>query len=260
VTRTVTRYTRLYQNGYDLSGEVLAVGDLDWDYGFEEATAWNWDVRGGLFDRARIATGTANTILRVEDDGFSPHDTLTGWQGSNVALMLAVGMGSAPALGSPAWCAVHEQKRVYLGVPAAGLVTVSLDYSPATAHGSTALAYDVPWGVILHPLGAETAVSTATGHDGGAASTGGGWMMAQITAIEGEGTPTIKVQHAETNSNASFTDVAGLSVPVAHTDVPCAKIAQAATNTTINRYTRFQLADLTGITSISFVLAFMRGR
>jgi hypothetical protein len=259
--RTVSRYHRIYQNGYDLSGEVSAFGDLDWDYPVEDVAAFNWSVRGGMCDTPTIRTGTVNTILRTADVGeTNPHALIAGWNGQSVNLLIALGIRAAPAMGDPAWCVVQEQRRAVLTPPGSGLITGSIEYAPS--HDDTAgsaINYDIPWGVILHPLGAETAASTATGHDGGAATSKGGWMMVQVTACAGTGTATFKVQHASTNSNANFSDVAGLSAIISDTAIPGGFVAQAATTATINRYTRFQVA-LSGITSVSFILAFVRGR
>jgi hypothetical protein len=77
--------------------------------------------------------------------------------------------------------------------------------------------------------------------------------------MTGAGSVTFKVQDAASNLNASFADVAGLSVSIAHTAVPGSAVAQAATSATIRQYTRFQIV-LTGVTSVTFALALARGK
>jgi hypothetical protein len=254
--RTLQRWLRLYQNGYDLSSDTLSVGPLVWDYGYEEQRGLNWAVAGGLCERATIQTGTVNTLLRTTDDPTtSPHDIIKGMDGQAVVQLIAVGVRAEPAAGDPAWCAAQlSQSKVT--PPTLGMVTGTIAFQPDVTAG---MNYDRPWGVLLHAKGARTAANTAAGLDGGAATTGGGYIVAQVFAVAGEGTVTIKCQSAATNLNANFADVTGLTLDFAHTAVPGAAIAQAATTATINRYTRYQLV-FDGITSVTFALALVRGR
>ena len=50
-----------------------------------------------------------------------------------------------------------------------------------------------------------------------------------------------------------------MTVTVANTAVPTAGVVELAVTATIRRYTRWQLS-LTGITSITFALALVRGK
>lgn len=257
--RTLQRHLRMYMNGLDLSSDFLSVGALSWDYGHEAQAALNWEIAGGLCDQATIATGTCNTLLNTGDPAGA-HEYLQLMDGELVAVTVPFGIRAAPAAGDPVWCAMHYAKAK-VTPPASGMVTGTIDYSPANVTPANAkLVYDVPWGVLLHAKGAETAANSATGIDGGAATTAGGYIVAQVFAIEGTGTVTIKAQSASTNSDGSFADVAGLTLDFADTDVPSAAVAQAATDETIERYTRWQIVPDVGVDSVTFALALIRGR
>ncbi len=260
--RTLQKYHKYYQNGYDLTGEVSKIGELGWEYGFSEMAGLNWAIQSGYCERATIKTGQLNTILRFDTVAAdSPHDWIKGMDGASVNVMVAHGIRADPVMGDPVWCAVHEQKSSQVTPPDSGLVVGTIDYSPSYDDAlNNAINYDVPWGRLLHPKAARTAVNTATGYDGGGATTKGGWMMAQIFAVAGTGTVTLKVQHSTTNIDANFVDATGLTTgAIANTAIPCAKIAQAATDLTINQFTRWQLV-FSGCTSVTFALALVRGR
>jgi len=260
--RTHQKYLQIYQNGYDLTGEIHRIGDLDWDYDFIEIAGLNWAIQGGYCERGHINTGQVNTILRFDTTAAdSPHDWITGMDGKSVNTMIPFGIRASPVMGDPVWMAVHEQKSSKVTPADSGLVVGTINYSPSYDDAlNNAMLYDIPWGYLLHVKAARTAASTATGHDNGAETSKGGWMMAQVFACAGTGNVTIKIQHASTNLNASFEDVTGLTTgAIANTAIPGAIVKQAAIDATIKQYTRWQIA-LSGITSVTFALAFVRGR
>jgi hypothetical protein len=260
--RTLQRFTRFYQNGYDLTGETRAIPALGAQAEALIDSGLNWEIQGGLPGRAAITTPRISTIFRVETDAAdSPYDWITGMNNQLVQQLITPGLRAAPAMGDPAYMAVQQQLPAKLAWDAP-LLTTTLDYAPTWFDGNAGagmMNYAEPWGVLLHPMGAETAASTATGHDGEAATTHGGWLLVQVQSMTGAGSVTFKVQDAASNLNASFADVAGLSVSIASTAVPGSAVAQAATSATIRQYTRFQIV-LTGVTSVTFALALARGK
>ncbi len=122
------------------------------------------------------------------------------------------------------------------------------------------ISYHNPWGSLVHALAAETAVNSAIGYDDGAGgqTTKGGWMMYQITAVEGTGNVTTKIQDAATNTNPSFADLSGAtSGAIANTAVPASGVVALAITATVRQFLRWQIV-LSGITSVTFALAFVR--
>jgi hypothetical protein len=262
--RTNKRYARVYANGYDLSGETRDFGDLEWNADVSTDAALNWEVKGGLPGQSTIVTPPINTFFRFDTTpASSPHDWLNGMNFNLVKVLITSGIRAAPALGDPAWLAVHYQTS-YKVSGGDSMMYANVEYGPSFLDGNASpvnLNFDMPWGWLLHPQGAETAASTAIGVDDfGAQTAKGAWMMAQIFSMAGSGTATIKVQDAATNTNPSFADVTGLTTgAVADTAAPTSIVAQTATNATIRRYLRFQVA-LSGVTSVTFALAVARGR
>ncbi len=82
--------------------------------------------------------------------------------------------------------------------------------------------------------------------------------MAQVLA--GNGTATIKTQHAALNLDGSFADLGGCTTGVVDCSSPFAGIYNTtAVTTTVNQYLRWQIV-LGTATSVTFALAFVRGR
>lgn len=259
--RTLARYARVYANGNDFSGETRSIGPLEWNYAAHVEKALTWAVSGALLGVATIKTGTINTILRFDTvSTSSPHDLIKGMREAYVRLMVPWGIRTDPAMGDPTWMTIQRCNVHHL--LSEGMYTITMDFDPAflDGPGGNQLNYDVPWGVLLHAKTSETGANAGTGYDGGAQTTAGGWMMCQFIGYTGAGSATVTVQHADTNLDASFSDITDLTTgAVPHTSMPTSRFAQAATTATIKQYLRWQLT-LTGLTGCSFVLAFARGR
>ena len=168
--------------------------------------------------------------------------------------MVAVGIQAEPAQGDPVFMGQFEQKGfgkeintgVYLNIP----------FEQSSIRGTT-LAYDNPWGRLLRPKTATTAANTAVGIDDyGAATAFGGYMTYQVFA--GNGTATIKVQHAAANNDGSFADLGGAtSGEIDCSAVKYGIVATTARTTAVNQYLRWQIA-LGTATSVTFALGFHR--
>lgn len=265
MTRSISRFSRFYAGGYDLSGETRSIGPLSWEHDQTDDACLDWEIKGGYCGSPTILTGQVNTILRHETDAsLSPLDWLDGMAGTNAVIMAPIGEMAAPVAGVHTWMTAQRMKPpVMSGGGESEMTTVTLTFAPSgflSDSAGTLLAYNNPWGRLIHAKAARTAANTATGYDWGASTTHGGWMMAQIFAVAGTGSVTITAQHASTNSDGSFSNITGLTTgAVADTSIPTAVIAQAATTATIERYTRWQIS-LSGITSVTFALSLARGR
>lgn len=133
------------------------------------------------------------------------------------------------------------------------------------AADATHRAYPVAWGNLLHANTAETAVNSAdAGVESatGAATAFGGYMIYHVTAaVGGAGaTATIKVQDSVDEDNANYTDLSGCTTGVIDVQTaPVAGVVATTTNVTaVKQFTRWQIV-LGTATSVTFVLAFMRG-
>ena len=231
-----------------MSGHARTIGPLKWT--FQEAVddPMNAALKGVWQGQAEIGLGTLNAIY--------DNTATTGLQAvlaspAKRTVLVAVGMEAAPVAFVPAFCGQFNQAD-YPVMMGESPVTATIAFSDTNVTASNT-SYASPWGVLLHPLGAETGASTATGDDGGAQTTTGGFMCYHVTA--GNGTATLKVQDASTNADGSFADL------LTSGSIDCSSVKHGivtlATTATVKRYTRFQIA-LGTATSVTFVLAFCR--
>jgi len=252
--RTLSRWTRLYLNGHDLSGDARAVGPLVHGQEIEEMEALNWQVKGGLPNQEQIGIGSINAILSA--NGADDIHDVFATPGQECTVMIPVGMRAEPAAGDPAFLALINQLNYNLDI---GINNITIGIDTGARPVNIPLSHTKPWGVLLHAKAAKTEANAAVGiDDNGAASANGGYLMFQIFAAAGSGTVIVKVQDAATNSDGSFSDLSGAtSGEIAHTDIPTAGIVQIGTTATVRRYLRWQIV-LDGITSVTFALAFVR--
>lgn len=249
--RTIKRWNRVYVGGYDLSGYTRQFGPLLVDYGGESDNALADAVKGALPDQAILGFGELNVFLDYTPDGS--HDVLAGSEGQDFGVMAAVGFRAEPVAGDPAFCGIFPLLR-YQAPISGSFVTVSAGFgmTPVTS----LIPYSNPWGVLLHAKAARTAVNTSIGiDDNGAATSKGGYMAWQVLA--GDGTATLKVQDASTNTNPSFADLAAATTGVINCAVPGAGIVALSVAATVRRYLRWQIVFGTA-TTVTFALAFSR--
>lgn len=251
--RTTPRHLRVYLDGYDMSGYGMAVGPLTWEFENEPMRAFTDEVKSVINGQATLGLGTLNGILDNTASGL--HELASASYQKRVA-MVAVGIRGAPAQGDPVYIGEFEQSG-YTAVPAgAGFVAANVPFENASVLAAH-LLHTKPWGWLLHPKGAETAVNTAVGiDDNGAASARGGVMCYQI--FSSNGTVTVKVQDAATNANGSFSDLSGAtSGSVDASSTPKSGIVAIGTTATVRRYLRWQVV-LGTATTVTFALGFVR--
>lgn len=256
--RTVSKFQRLYVDGYDLSGYARSIGDLScvFDTGIDDPM--NAALKGSWTGQATIGCGTMNALFdNTATTGI--HALMSSPSGMRNVLV-AHGIQAAPANNDPAFCGQFPELD-YKAAPGENPVALTIAFGGADARG-VSLLYAQPFGVLLHALGAETAANTATGLDEGAQTTKGGYMMYQVTAAAGTGniTATIKVQDADTNLDGSFGDLLSSGVINCGSGgvaVPTSNVVALATNATVKRYVRFQIS-FTLATSVTFALAWVR--
>lgn len=254
--RTVNKWRRVYIDGYDMSGDGRSIGPLTVEYGEADLTAHMSDtVKGYLRTHPHYNLGVFNAVF---DNNTSPLgvNAIALTQASRTVLV-AQGIRAAPAQGDPVYAGYFKNTGGQV-LDDAGAVVINMPFAGvAQEYASTYGNLNIyPWGALLHASGAETAVNSAVGvDDRGASTANGGWFM--FHGLAGNGTATIKAQHASTNSDGSFADITGATSGVLDFSNPRAASAFTTAVLTINRYLRWQIV-LGTATTVTFVCAFMR--
>lgn len=248
--RTVGKWIRVYINGYRMSGYTSKIGPLNCEFTEQESVVLNDVVGGALIGQANISPGTLNGIFDNDAAGLFAND-----RASDVIrqMMVAIGDRAEPAAGVPVFAGAFRQNK-YQAV-GEGAVAATVEYAGWDVNASS-LLYSNPWGYLLHADAAETAVNTAIGIDDYGAATSFGGVMA-YQSFAGNGTATLKVQDAATNTNPSFADLSGATTGSLDFSNPAAGIVAIGTTATVRRYLRWQIVFGTA-TTVTFALAFLR--
>jgi hypothetical protein len=249
--RTTLRNWRVYIDGRDLSGYSRSFGPLacTFDEGVDDAVTLT--VKQTLIGNATVGMGTLNGIF--DNTATSGIHAVLSSAGVSRTVLIAGGIQAAPAIGDPAFCGQFNQTDYMIG-GGDNPITATITFAN-TASGAANLYYAQPWGVLVHHLVAVTAANTATGIDQAAQTTKGGYMVYHVTAANG--TATIKVQEASTNSDGSFADLLS-SGSIDFTGGGKSGIVALAPSATVKRYIRWQIA-LGTASSVTFAAAFIRG-
>lgn len=251
--RTKPKWTRVYIDGYDMSGYARAVGPLEITYDEADMTTLAESVKGYLANTPQVNVGTLSAVF--DNTATSGLQARLGTAGAIRTVLVAMGIRGAPAAGDPAFGGqftqsgfqVEGDSGVYASIPFSGW-----------AADATSRLYAGAWGQVVHPLGAETAANTANGFDNytGGETLKGGFFIYHITAFGGTGDATISVDDSANNS--TWLALSGAtSGAIAHTSMPAYGIVALGNTATVRRYLRFQVA-LNTLTSVTFVSAFMR--
>jgi len=255
--RTHPKFVRFYMAGYDMSGYSRTVGPLKWEYEEADLTAQMGDaVKGYLPGRASISPGVLNGVF--DSTATSGLHVIASTVAQSEVVMIPIGMRAAPVAGDPVFMGEFEQLG-YHAVEEAGAIFATVPFGEWDVSTLLSHSRSKPWGVLIHANAARTAANTAVGIDDyGAATALGGSMMYQIFAGSGgDGTATIKMQDAATNSNANFADITGATTGELDCRTAQAGVIDLTATRDVRRYLRWQLA-LNGATSVTFALAFCR--
>ena len=255
--RTVaSRFDRVYMDGLDISAYTASpagLGPLAWEYPEADVTALSDAAHGALPGVPMVNPGTLNGIF--DNTATTGLHALASGVAAARLVTLARGIRAAPALGDPCFTAYTTQ-LTYTATESGGAAFVNIDFAKELNQPNL-MRFSKPWGHLLHPSGAETAVNTATGADDYGASTAlGSWFWFHCWA--GNGTVTIKAQDAAVNSNGSFADVTGLtSGVVTASSTPIFGQVASAAGATLRQYTRWQIV-LGTATTVTFVCGVVR--
>jgi hypothetical protein len=193
--RTAGRWTRVYLNGYDVSGETRSIEPLMCEFAESEVTA--------LSDSTKTYLPNHPTIGPAELRGIYDNTSILGIPalmdvtGVKVNVLVAKGIRAVPAVGDPTFGG-EFMLGAHTAIEEGGAVFISMPLMGWAADAST-VAYPVAWGNLLHANTLESAANTAdAGVESatGAATAFGGYMMYHVTAAAGGAgvTATIKVR------------------------------------------------------------------
>lgn len=256
--RTVDKHSRVYIDGYDFSGYTRSLGAMPWEFDYQIDASLTDEIKGGWPGRASIGLEQVNGMF--DNTATTGFQTVLNAPGVMRTVMIPIGIKAAPAQGDPCWMAELEQVDFKSDV-ANGMLNATMKFGGHSARG-TFYNYPTPWGWLLRPYTATTAVNSAVGIDdlaGVPTSTAyGGYMAYQIFARNG--TVTIKVQDAATNADGSFADLSGCTTGVLSYGAPGIAYGMVAIGktATVRRYLRWQIV-LGTATTVTFALAFVRG-
>lgn len=254
--RTLPKHTRVYVDGYDLSGAGRTIGPLTWEYAEVDMTAPMSDaIKGYLLNQVNIGLGTFNGVL---DNTTGAIHAVGSAISSPRNVMVPLGIRAAPAIGDPVFVGVFNQLS-YNAADDGGAVVANIPFGAWNVNSE--IAYTKPWGLLIHNKQAETAVNSAvapSSMDNGAATTAGGYLMYQV--FTANGTATVKIQDSATNANdAAFADLSGATSGVVDaSSTPKSGLVALGITATVRRYLRWQIV-LGTATTVTFALAFVRG-
>jgi hypothetical protein len=257
MARTVEKWTRVYIDGYDVSGFGRTIGPLEVTYDEADLTAQMSDtVRGYLRNRAKVNLGIFNAVF--DNTATTGIHTVLQTAGDARTVLVAKGVQAAPVDGDHVFGGVFEQ-GAYQVEEDGGAVTVSVPWVGWAADAAS-LDFVNPWGLLLHASGAETGVnggnSSISNPEGGATSLGG-YFLYEVLAGAGNGTALATLSVDDSANNSDWTALSGATSG----EIDClnrqAGIVALTPDATVRQYLRWQLA-LNTASSVTFVCAFMR--
>ena len=250
--RTVgSEYSRIYIDGYDMSGYARSIGNLSWGFKPNATLTLTDSITGALPGQGDISIGVVNSVMD-NSTGSGFHVVFEDASDAVRNVMVPLGIRAAPVAGDPTFCAQVAQ-NAYKASVAEGVLTASMELGSWDERADT-IAYPIPWGYLIHAPGAETVANTSgtANHSITAATAKGGFMMYHVFGGS-TGTVTVKVQDS---TGGAWSDL--LSSGVLTQDTPKSGVVVLTSTGAVNEDLRWQLAFGTATTA-NFALAFVRG-
>ena len=230
----ILRWTRIYCDEFNLSGDARTYSSLDCSFGEVDMTGWDESVKNYLSDDV-LMIGIKGFQALLNDAAGRAFDVLKD-RGIG-QLSLQMGGGGEPAIGDPAYLMRGVQMSEQAAFDASKAV-LTADFLPDAGQ------YDAdawfPFGVVLHPATSLTATTNGTSVDMGAAVADGIHALMHIIASSG-GTWAFKLQHSTNDSD--WVDVTGGGFTLDGSVVGSEAIEVAGA---INRYVRFVATRTSG--------------
>lgn len=255
--RTLPAFHRIYLDGYDMNRYVVDTGGQGIECTIAEKAALSDGCVGSLPSKTTVSCGPINGIFdNTATSGL--HVVASAAQGVKRNVMVVYGIQGEPAVGDYLFAAPMITN--YFATNDAGAIKPALLNFPALDQASN-MAYRQFFGRLLHTWSAASAANSSNtpNVDDGAATTAGGWLMWMISSITGSGTATVSVDDSA-NGTAWLALSGATSGAIATATAPTSGIVQLATDATVRRYLRWQIAFGGSATAATFILAFIRGK
>lgn len=250
------KFTRVYINGYDVSGTARNIGTVGVNVDAPLETAYSDNVKNTVLGQGQIKCGPVNAFLSpVAAGSVGLHELLKAGTKTST-IMVAMGTIGEPAVGEPAFGWTMEESEY--NSTSDGIIGVNVAF-PDASYLAGVNSYVNPFGLIVHPKGAETAANAAVGTINNLASSAlGGIFFYQL--FSSDGTVTLSIDDSATNANnAAFAALSGATSGSIDASVtPKFGMVALSPTATVRQYLRWQIAKGTATTA-TFALGFIRG-
>ena len=253
--RTLDRWTRVYADSSpNMPTFIQSIGPLITQFNSASMLAMNDNINGGFNTHPTISPTVLNTVVDSRVLG-----TTGGFVAGKLAdarvISIVIGMRAAPVDGDPVFTGEwYQDTDIY---DAGDMSYVTAQFGDIAV--DTNLSYDNCWGHLVHASSAETGVNSSTGIDDyGAQTEFGGFMT--FHRINGDGTATVTIEHADANNDGSFGALTGATTGEIDWDTWSATqwgIVELSKTETVKRYLRWQVS-LNTATTLNFILVFVR--
>lgn len=231
----ILRWTRLYIDEFDLSGDSRTFSSLDNSYGEINMTGWTEAVHNFICNDQR-AVGVRGYQAMLDDAAGGAFAELKARDTSRLSLLF--GGGGVPAYGDPAYL----MRSIDMGEAMsfdAGLAILSGDFNYDA--GDYDISADDPFGVVLHGADSRTSTTTGTSFDAGASTAAGGHANMHMIAVGASAVWAFKLQHSTNDSD--WSDITGGGFTLTGSAVGSESIEFTGT---INQFTRALLTYTSG--------------
>lgn len=239
--KTHTRHCRFIAGGYDLSGDMRAVGSMGVTYEQAEATGWGNGSKQFLNGLGDVQLTGVTALFNNDATDIGPvaagsHTVLAGVTTTNASAF--IGIRSAPAIGNPTFSSPVEQVAYSVAGGGNDPVTLTADY-----RGSATLDVEpYVFGVALHAGAALTATTNNASVDNGASSADG-WI-AYLHATQTAGAMASNDWSFVIEHSANDTDWSTLATFAANGSAITSERKEGTG--TVNRYVRLKSTRTAG--------------
>lgn len=240
----LTRFARMYVDGYDLSGASRTFSSLDCKYDPVDLTGWSDAIYKTMANK-RIMAGIRGYQCLMDDTATSGAFTiLKSPDGtSDVLVSLLMGGGAAPAIGDVCYLLSSAQISAGTSFDAeAGILTADFVVNSSSNGG-------MPYGVVIHPATSLSSTTNGSSVDN-AASSANGWHAVLHVTVSSGGEWAFTIEHSANDVDwatlGTFTALDGSAVGAEY---------QSGTGT-VNQYVRFVATRTSG--TVTPVCAFAR--
>lgn len=235
--------SNFYIGGYDLSGDVTALGGVSTSIASLDVTAINKSAHERLYG---LADGSMDVTTAWDVDAGKAHAVLSALPRTDTIGTFFVGTA--------------------IGNAAASINAKQIDYAPTRANdgmltNATSLqanGYGLDWGTQLTAgIRTDTAATNGSSFDGTASTAFGFQAYLQVFSFSGTDV-TIKIQDSANNS--AWTDLASGAFTAVSSGTPQAQRIAVGGTATVRRYLRVATVTTGGFTSCAFAVAFTKNQ